>query len=102
VKFVGVPGSPQYSFPTLLRSLCHARGISLNGLARRVGVSEPAVRNWLRSPHQRPTAERLRQIADILQTDPDLLFASAGQIPEDIRQVLCARPEIIAAVRRAA
>ena len=44
----------------------------------------------------------IRRLADALQADADELAALAGVVPDDVRRLMCERPELAKMVRQAA
>jgi len=83
---------------TRLRS--NSRAFSVRQVAKRVGI-EPAYLSKIERGEQAPPSEAtIRRIADELVLDPDALLAMAGKISADLREVICRRPQLFAALIR--
>lgn len=63
-------------------------GLSLRDVAGKVGVSRSYISD-IENGRGRLTADAtIRALADALQVDPDVVYAHAGVVPEDIRVTL--------------
>jgi transcriptional regulator with XRE-family HTH domain len=73
---------------------------SVRQVARRVGI-EPAYLSKIERGEQAPPSEAtIRKLAADLALDADLLLAMAGKISADLREVICRRPQLFAALIR--
>lgn len=78
VPDIALPEAREETFGTRVKQLRKARGISLIGLARILGVSKPAVWKWERD-EVRPRPETLTALAAALQVSPsELVFGAEG------------------------
>jgi len=76
------------------------RAYSVRQVARRVGI-EPAYLSKIERGEQPPPSEAIiRRIAEDLKEDPDVLLALAGKVSADLREAICKRPQVFAALLR--
>lgn len=84
---------------SILRELRESRGQSLRAAARGLGV-DPAYLSRVETG-QKPMPEGLgSRAADYYETDRDAIALAQGHVPEDIRDILVAHPEIVGELRR--
>lgn len=67
-------------FGRRLREVLGARQVTQSELARRVGVSNNTVTNWVHGVH-RPDLTHLERVADALSVDPNDLLRDANPVP---------------------
>jgi len=73
---------------------------SVRQVAQRVGV-EPAYLSKIERGEQAPPSEAtIRRLAEDLGQDADVLLAMAGKISADLKEVICRRPQLFAALIR--
>ncbi len=73
---------------------------SVRQVARRVGI-EPAYLSKIERGEQPPPSEAtIRRLAKDLEEDPDVMLALAGKVSTDLREVICRRPQLFAALIR--
>ena len=73
---------------------------SVRKVAARVGV-EPAYLSKIERGEQAPPSEAtIRKLAEDLSLDPDILLALAGKVSTDLKEVICKRPQLFAALIR--
>ena len=68
---------------------------SLRRVAERIGVA-PAYLSQVETGGADPTDERILQLADVLDLDPDVTLAMAGRVRADVVEVIAARPRLFA------
>jgi transcriptional regulator with XRE-family HTH domain len=68
---------------------------SLRKVADRIGVG-PAYLSQVENGHQLPTEERILQLADALDVDPDVALAVAGKVSPDLVTIIARRPVLFA------
>lgn len=81
----------------LLRS--GAPDYSLRRVATRVGVSAQFL-SRVEKGEALPSEAVIERIAHVLDEDPDVLFALAGKVPEDLREVIRERPVLFSRLLR--
>lgn len=72
---------------------------SIRQTAERIGV-EPAYLGKIERGDASPSEDLIRRMAADLGEDADLLLALAGQVAEDIRKIIVARPVLFAELIR--
>lgn len=75
------------------------RSFSLRQVAHRVGV-EPSYLSKVERNVELPSERTIRRLAAELNQDADVLLALAGKVSDDLRQVICKRPQVFGAVIR--
>jgi len=76
------------------------RSFSLRQVAERVGIKPTYLSKIERDELPPPSEETLKKLAQELKLDADVLLAMAGKISADLRQIICARPELFSALLR--
>ena len=90
-------------FGEKVRSLRAAKGLSLRGLGRRLGVSFAyisKVENGKLACGDYPSADLIRRLAAALDADEDELLLLAEKIPEPIRRRVFERPDAFRQIAR--
>jgi HTH-type transcriptional regulator, competence development regulator len=73
---------------------------SVRQVAQRVGI-EPAYLSKIERGEQAPPSEAtICRLAADLEQDADVLLAMAGKVSADLREVICKRPQLFAALIR--
>lgn len=76
------------------------RAYSLRQVAARVGI-EPSYLSKVERGQQPPPGEgTVRQLAETLDEDPDVLLALAGKVSRDLHEIIRARPRLFAELLR--
>lgn len=76
------------------------RRYSVRQVAQRVGI-EPAYLSKIERGEQPPPGEaKIRLLAEDLSLDADVLLAMAGKVSADLREAICRRPQLFAALIR--
>lgn len=57
-----------------IKEICKLKGITLNDLAERVGISQPSI-SGISTGKQKPSFDTLEKLADALNVSPAELFA---------------------------
>lgn len=86
-------------FGERMRAARLAAGISLEKLSRTLGVTKGYL-SRLESGKSRAAAELIQRLATILSLNDRELLLSAGYLPEDLRQLLSARPGEVESILR--
>lgn len=86
------------SFGDYVRSVRQQREISLRKMAQMMDVSFAYLSRVERGLHPPPTEDRCRQMAEILDVDPDDLISRAGRVPRDVAEII--RSDPVSWVRR--
>ncbi len=83
-------------FGALLRERRLKRGYSLRKFAELIEVS-PTYLSLIETGKatSRPTADRVRRMAEVLGEDPDAWIAMAGRIADDVKKIILEQPEQI-------
>lgn len=90
-------------FGTVLREKRLAKGYSLRKFAEMIGVSPTYLSLIEQGKSERmPTAERARQMAELLDEDPDEFTALAGRVPEDLSEIIQSQPSLMPDLLRGA
>ena len=58
-----------------IKELCKEKGITLNQLAEKIGISQPSI-SGIATGKQKPAFDTLEKMADALEVTPAELFAS--------------------------
>jgi|SRR5689334_6647225 HTH-type transcriptional regulator, competence development regulator len=85
-----------------LRRLRQGLGLRQRELASRISVSPTYICQLESGACPPPSENRLKVLAEVLQTDPDVLFALARRVPSDVIDALTANPELWPGIRQAA
>ena len=80
------------SFGKVLREKRMAADISLRQFAEQLGVSATYLSQVEQCNTAPPTAERVQHMAQLLNTDADLLLALAGRVPDDLAELIHRHP----------
>jgi transcriptional regulator with XRE-family HTH domain len=90
----------QYVRQTRERLRAGSKDFSVRRVAERVGI-EPAYLSKIERGEQQPPSEAtVRRIAEDLREDPDVMLAMAGKVSADLREAICKRPQVFAALIR--
>jgi transcriptional regulator with XRE-family HTH domain len=89
------------AFSERLLTLRIERGLSQQDVADYCGVSKTLVR-FLERERTRPQWPTMKRLADLYDIDADELAALAGVVPDDVRRLICQRPELAKLVRSVA
>jgi transcriptional regulator with XRE-family HTH domain len=87
-------------FGPLIRRHREAREISLREMASLLAVSPAFLSKVERDEAPPPGEETIKQIARVLELDPDVLLARAGKISSDLSEIIRRRPVETAALLR--
>lgn len=79
-------------FGQMLREKRIAKGFSLRKFAELVGVSPTYLSQVEQGNADPPTAERVKEMAELLDEHPDELIALAGRVPEDLSAIIQKQP----------
>lgn len=80
------------SFGKVLREKRTAAKISLRQFAEQLGVSPTYLSQVEQCNTSPPTAERIQHMAQLLDTDPDLLLGLAGRVSEELAEMIHRHP----------
>ncbi|MEH6629135.1 MAG: helix-turn-helix transcriptional regulator [Motiliproteus sp.] len=76
------------------------RRYSLRQVAQRVGI-EPAYLSKIERGDVGPPSEMtLKKLATELKLDPDVLLAMSGKISNDLKEIICQRPQLFSELIR--
>lgn len=78
----------------MLRELRRAAGLKQKTVAARLGVDISYV-SRVESDKLRPAREYVAEWAELLGTDPDVLFVRFGYLPPDLGALLVRQPNLI-------
>ena len=85
----------------LIREARRSRGLSLCGLARRVGASSSYLcRIENGDPSRLPSVRLLVRLSATLELDPDGVFIAAGRLPCDVSRWILATPGLLSRLRQ--
>ena len=87
-------------FGARVRRLREERGIGLRPLARMIAVSATYLSKIERDELPPPAEERVKEIARLLDQDPDELLALAGRVASDLGAIIRERPREMASFLR--
>ena len=87
-------------FGALVRRLREERDIGLRPFARMIGVSATYLSKIERDELPPPAEERVKEIARLLERDPDELLALAGRVASDLGAIIRERPREMASFLR--
>lgn len=77
------------------------RTFSLRKFAEAVGMSPTYLSKVERGDVPPPAEEKIRAIAEALDTDPEELLAVAGRVPQEVTELLRERPRTLGPLLRA-
>ena len=66
-----------------IKGLCKEKGITLNQLAEKIGISQPSI-SGIATGKQKPAFDTLEKMADALEVTPAELFA-----PQPTNTIIC-------------
>src|SRR3954467_10312718 len=87
-------------FGATVRELREEKRISLRQFARMVGVSATYLSKIERDELPPPAEPRVKEIARLLDQDPDELLALAGKVASDLNEIIRNRPRETASFLR--
>jgi transcriptional regulator with XRE-family HTH domain len=87
-------------FGAFIRHKREGRQIGLREMAKMIGVSPTYLSKVERDEFPPPVEEKVKNIARILQCDPDDLLARAGRVSSDISEIIKRSPVQRAALLR--
>ena len=87
-------------FGARVRRLREAREIGLRPFARMIGVSATYLSKIERDELPPPAEARVKEIARLLDQDPDELLALAGRVASDVSAIIRERPREMASFLR--
>ena len=96
-----MPGEGE-RFGARIRRLREERRIGLRPFARMVGVSATYLSKIERDELPPPAEARVKEIARLLDQDPDELLALAGKVATDLEDIVRQRPKDMAVLLRTA
>ena len=73
---------------------------SVRQVAMRIGVEPSYLSKVERQLEAPPSEPKIRALAKDLDEDPDFLLAIAGKISDDLREVICHRPQLLSQLIR--
>jgi transcriptional regulator with XRE-family HTH domain len=85
-----------------IRDAIRSAGFTQKRLAEQLGVSEQTIRNWI-AMRNRPSAENLAAVAQVLDVDRGWLLTGAKGLDEaaildELRQIRAGQEEILSAI----
>lgn len=89
-------------FGARVRRLREAKGIGLRPFARMIEVSATYLSKIERGELPPPAEARVKEIARLLDQDPDELLALAGKVASDVSAIIRERPREMASFLRTA
>ena len=87
-------------FGATIRELREEKHIGLRQFARMLGVSATYLSKIERDELPPPAEERVKEIARLLERDPDELLALAGKVASDLGAIIRERPREMASFLR--
>src|SRR5215469_9433456 len=94
--------SGREKFGAFVRRQREAREIGLREMAKMIGVSPTYLSKVERDEFAPPAEDKVRKIAEILDSDPDELLARAGRVSSDLSDIIKRRPVEFSALLRTA
>ena len=76
------------------------KAYSLRQVAHRIGMEPSYLSKIERGEQPPPGEEKIRNLAEELGEDPDLLLAMAGKVSSDLLEVIRKRPKLFAQIIR--
>jgi len=95
-----VSGAGEERFGARVRRLREGRDIGLRPFARMVGISATYLSKVERGELPPPAEDRVKEIARLLDQDPDELLALAGRVASDLGEIIKERPREMASFLR--
>jgi transcriptional regulator with XRE-family HTH domain len=93
--------SPDPKFGAFVRDRRTAKGFSLRKFAELVGISPTYLSHIEQGKVETPpTAERVAQMARILDENADVMIAMAGRVSDDLPGIIRSQPEAVPALLR--
>ena len=89
-------------FGAIIRGLREDRQIGLRQFARMLGMSATYLSKIEREELPPPAEERVKEIARLLERDPDELLALAGKVASDLNEIIRTQPREMALLLRTA
>ena len=89
-------------FGAIIRGLREDRQIGLRQFARMLGMSATYLSKIEREELPPPAEERVKEIARLLERDPDELLALAGKVASDLKEIIRTQPREMASFLRTA
>ena len=79
-----------------IKELCKEKGITLNQLAEKIGISQPSI-SGIATGKQKPAFDTLEKMADALEVTPAELFA-----PQPTNTITCPKSGTVLEVKEKA
>ena len=95
-------GDNERRFGTVVRELREEKGFGLRQFAKMIGVSATYLSKIERDELPPPAEDRVKEIARLLDQDPDDLLALAGKVASDLSAIIRNQPRELAAFLRTA
>ena len=92
----------EQEFGATIRELREARQLGLRQFARMIGVSATYLSKIEREEMPPPAEDRVKEIARLLEQDPDELLALAGKVASDLKGIIRSHPREMASFLRTA
>ena len=92
----------EQGFGATIRKLREERGIGLRQFARMIEVSATYLSKIEREELPPPAESRVKEIARLLEQDPDELLALAGKVASDLNEIIRNQPRQMASFLRSA
>ena len=92
----------EQEFGATIRELREKRRIGLRQFARMIGVSATYLSKIEREEMPPPAEDRVKEIARLLDQDPDELLALAGKVASDLNTIIRSHPREMASFLRTA
>ena len=90
----------EQGFGATIRELREERGIGLRQFARMIEVSATYLSKIEREELTPPAESRVKEIARLLEQDPDELLALAGKVASDLNEIIRNQPREMASFLR--
>ncbi len=87
-------------FGAFIRRKREAKEIGLREMAKMIGVSPTYLSKVERDEFSPPAEDRVKNIAEILDLDPDELLARAGKVASDLTEIIKRQPREAASFLR--
>jgi transcriptional regulator with XRE-family HTH domain len=92
--------SPDAGFGETVRQCREAKGISLRKFAKMLDLSPTFISKIERDETAAPSEVHVKEIAELLDLDPDLLLAKVGKVSSDLKNMILDQPQIMASFLR--